>query len=85
MKKLIKSKDKNNIGKLNYMDFSKWLGNSIHQSEGFYFRHDSIKNPQYERFMHIEDLNKAEDKLQANICLIKGDDVEDKILEKIKF
>jgi len=35
--------------------------------------------------MHIEDLNKAEDKLQANICLIKGDDVEDKILEKIKF
>lgn len=45
------------------MDFSKWLGNSIHQSEGFYFRHDSIKNPQYERFMHIEDLNKADDKL----------------------
>ena len=45
------------------MDFSKWLGNSIHQSEGFYFRHDSIKNPQYERFMNIEEFNKADDKL----------------------
>lgn len=67
------------------MDFSKWLGNSIHQSEGFYFRHDSIKNPQYERFMNIEELNKADDKLQANNSLIKGDDVETKILEKIKF
>ena len=67
------------------MDFSKWLGNSIHQSEGFYFRHDSIKNPQYERFMNIEEFNKADDKLQANNSLIKGDDVETKILEKIKF
>ena len=67
------------------MDFSKWLGNSIHQSEGFYFRHDSIKNPQYERFMSIEEFNKADDKLQANICLIKGDEIEEKILEKIKF
>lgn len=45
LNKLIQSKDTNNQGKLSYMDFSKWLGNSIHMSEGFYFRHDSIKNP----------------------------------------
>jgi hypothetical protein len=41
-------KDSTKRGKLGYADFSKWVGNSIHQSEGFYFRHDSIKNPVYE-------------------------------------
>lgn len=45
LKKLIIDKDHKKVGRLGYMDFSKWLGNSIHQSEGFYFRHDSIKNP----------------------------------------
>ena len=25
------------------------MGNAIHQSDGFYFRHDSKVNPQYER------------------------------------
>lgn len=43
--KLIKEKDNKKKGKLSYADFSKWLGVAIHQSEGFYFRHDSIKNP----------------------------------------
>jgi len=42
-------KDSTKRGKLGYSDFSKWVGNSIHQSEGFYFRHDSIKNPQFEQ------------------------------------
>ena len=45
LKKLIIDKDHKKEGKLGYMDFSKWLGNAIHMSEGFYFRHDSIKNP----------------------------------------
>ena len=45
LKKLIQDKDNKKIGRLSYMDFSKWLGNAIHMSEGFYFRHDSIKNP----------------------------------------
>lgn len=35
--------------------------------------------------MNIEDFNKADDKMQANNSLIKSDDLEDKILEKIKF
>ena len=43
--KLIHSKDSEKSGRLNYMMFSKWLGNSIHMAEGFYFRHDSVKNP----------------------------------------
>ncbi len=45
LKKLIKDKDSKKQGKIGYTDFSRWVGNSIHQSEGFYFRHDSIKNP----------------------------------------
>ncbi len=48
LKKLITEKDSSGQGRLGYADFSKWVGNSIHQSEGFYFRHDSVKNPQYE-------------------------------------
>ena len=49
LKKVIMEKDSTKKGKLGYSDFSKWVGNSIHQSEGFYFRHDSIKNPQFEQ------------------------------------
>lgn len=45
LKKIITDKDSKKIGKIGYSDFSKWVGNTIHQSEGFYFRHDSIKNP----------------------------------------
>ena len=45
LKKLLIDKDHKKLGRLGYMDFSKWLGNSIHLSEGFYFRHDSVKNP----------------------------------------
>jgi Ca2+-binding EF-hand superfamily protein len=45
LKKLIQDKDSKKQGKIGYTDFSKWVGNTIHLSEGFYFRHDSIKNP----------------------------------------
>ncbi len=41
LKKLIVDKDSKKIGRINYQDFSRWLGSSIHMSEGFYFRHDS--------------------------------------------
>ena len=45
LKKLIMDKDSKRQGKISYADFSKWMGGVIHQSEGFYFRHDSMKNP----------------------------------------
>jgi hypothetical protein len=48
VKKLLKDKDMSKKGWLSYKDFSSWLGVCIHQSEGFFFRHDSIKNPEYE-------------------------------------
>ena len=46
-----KSSKDDGSGQLNYSDFSKWLGNSIHVTEGFYFRHDSKKNPIYDKFV----------------------------------
>ena len=43
---LLRSKSKNGV--LDYCDFSKWIGGVIQQSEGFFFRHDSVRNPVYE-------------------------------------
>lgn len=48
LKKLIQDKDSHRQGKLNYADFSRWIGSTINQPEGFYFRHDSCKNPQFD-------------------------------------
>ena len=48
LKKIMIDKDSKKQGKIGYSDFSKWLGSAIHMSEGFYFRHDSVKNPFYE-------------------------------------
>ena len=41
LEKLLKVKDRNGVGKIDFTDFSKWFGHAIHKSEGFYFRHDS--------------------------------------------
>jgi hypothetical protein len=48
-------KDSTKRGKLGYTDFSKWVGNCIHSSEGFYFRHDSVKNPLYEDIIRLRE------------------------------
>lgn len=44
----MQDKDSKHVGLLDYSDFSKWLGGAIHQTSGFYFRHDSNKNPSFE-------------------------------------
>ena len=46
--KILEDLDSKGKGKLGYNDFCKWMGGAIHKSEGFYFRHDSIKNPPFE-------------------------------------
>ena len=51
LKKIIVDKDSKKRGMIGYTDFSKWVGNAIHMSEGFYFRHDSVKNPQFESIL----------------------------------
>jgi len=50
VKKLMQSKDLSKAGRgLNYQDFSRWVGNAIHSVQGFYFRHDSVMNPVFEK------------------------------------
>jgi hypothetical protein len=61
LKKLIMDKDERGVGRLDYNDFSKWLGNTIKQCEGFYFRHDSINNPGLDRFLQSQKDNKGSD------------------------
>ena len=73
LKKLMIDKDHLHRGKLNYSDFSKWLGSAIHMSEGFYFRHDSIKNPNYEMNIEKQEGRKGKDKLAAAQSLLVGD------------
>lgn len=45
--KLLKIKDRNGKGSLDFSDFSKWFGSAIHNMQGFYFRHDSKRNPEF--------------------------------------
>lgn len=45
---LIMNRDSKRKGKINFKDFCKWMGGSIEPTETFYFRHDSLINPQYE-------------------------------------
>jgi len=87
LSKLVMDKDTTKTGKLNYTDFSKWLGGVIQMSEGFYFRHDSSKNPQCERFNEIQGQLKNKDKEAASKFLLTNPktDIETLILEKIKF
>jgi len=68
LRKLVVDKDSKKLGKISYSDFSKWMGGVIHLSEGFYFRHDSQKNPQYEL-----NLKNYQDKTMKNNKIIMKD------------
>lgn len=83
LKKLMKDKDSKKKGLLNYPDFSKWLGGHIHASESFYFRHDSVKNPGYDK--QIEKLKTDEENHRKASQFFYDKDIEFKIVEKIKF
>ena len=45
--KLLKVKDRNGKGEIDYSDFCKWFGGAIHNMQGFYFRHNSKRNPEF--------------------------------------
>lgn len=45
---MLKNRDSKRQGKIDFKDFCKWMGTAIEPCEGFYFRHDSVKNPLYE-------------------------------------
>ena len=85
LKKLIHDKDSRRVGRISYADFSKWMGGTIHQSEGFFFRHDSIKNTQFER--NLSAYNQRQERNRSSIVTKQiGDmDIYQTVLEKIKF
>ena len=76
-----KSSKEDGSGQLNYSDFSKWLGNSIHVTEGFYFRHDSKRNPDYDRHQSGQDQGI---KRNAAEHLMGEGDVLVKLINKIR-
>ena len=84
LKKIIYDKDSTKRGRLVFTDFSKWLGSAIHMSEGFYFRHDSIKNPLYEMNREKDTENLGHNRDEAIKNLLKGD-LKKIIIEKIMF
>ena len=48
---LVKLKTTGHKSFINYHDFCTWLGPFVEPPEGYYFRHDSKKNPQFETNM----------------------------------
>ena len=87
LKKLIMEKDSTKTGKLGYTDFSKWVGNCIHSSEGFYFRHDSVKNPLYEDIIRLREqrLVSSVDEGTRAVNAMTDAELEKAIIDKIKF
>lgn len=78
LKKLVHDKDSRKKGLIDYGDFSKWLGNTIHMSEGFYFRHDSVKNPQFD-----SNMKKKEKMMQQSAEIIAKNIENEKLLKMV--
>ena len=86
LKKLVDDKDSKHKGLVDYTDFSRWLGGAIHQVSGFYFRHDSKKNPQYETAeqLHKKKFTKDDTAVLIASNLGNNEELEKKVLDKMK-
>ena len=51
------------------------MGSAIHQSEGFYFRHDSQKNPQFDVNLLFYQKNKGNDVKISSAKVVEGRDL----------
>lgn len=75
---------KDGTGRLNYADFSQWMGNEIHNLASFIFRHDSKRNPHQEQYLKQYEKNKGADKKAAVDALMNGSDLLQKLISKIR-
>lgn len=73
MEILIKLRTQGMKTKVFYKDFCAWLGSSIEPTEGFYFRHDSKKNPNYEINLTREAEKRGSNQKNASMTITKGD------------
>ena len=74
----------NGTGMLNYNNFSRWMGNEIHNLASFVFRHDSKKNPQYEMYLKEQEKRKGNDKRLAAAANLAHGDILIKLIDKIR-
>ena len=71
-------------GRLNYNDFSRWMGNEIHNLASFIFRHDSKRNPDMEMYLKEQERRKGPDRAAAAATAMHQGDVLPKLIEKIR-
>ena len=80
--KILQDLDGKQQGTLNYNDFCKWMGGAIHQSQGFYFRHDSVKNPPFE--VNLEKMQQVEKELKKTAKKLSTDEIKHELGRKIE-
>jgi len=85
LKKILVDNSTGKNGLLSYTDFSKWVGNSIHHIEGFYFRHDSVKNPHYEKSIDKYWKNKRFFEEKKEKEELSDQEIEKRVLEKMRL
>ena len=71
-------------GFLNYPDFSKWMGNEIHNLASFIFRHDSKRNPNFEMHQKEQEKRKGLDKKLAAEAIMPDGNILNKLIDKIR-
>ena len=87
LKKLMVDKDAKHEGRIGYTDFSNWLGGAIHQVSGFYFRHDSIKNPEYEKAERLLQAKYTKEDKEILVASNLGNnkELERKVMDNLKY
>ena len=82
LRTLIRNRDSNRKGKIDFKDFCRWMGGAIEPSETFYFRHDSLRNPQYEDNLAKQTKSHGEFKKIVSDKIMNSDLMK-RILDKI--
>jgi len=82
LRTLIKNRDSKRKGKVDFKDFCRWMGGAIEPSETFYFRHDSLKNPQYEENLVKQNKSSGESKKIVSDKIMNSNLMK-RILDKI--
>jgi len=80
--KILEDLDSKHKGTLCYNDFCKWMGGSIHKSEGFLFRHDSVKNPPFEA--KLPQIKDGQD-MQRRATRLTTAEVKEALAKKFEF
>ncbi len=80
---LIKIRNKNaNAKGISFTDFCQWVGADIEPAEGYFFRHDSQKNPQYEKNLKKNFLQYAEGQAKVRTA-ISNEKLQLKFIDKL--